>query len=149
MKFKQNLRKRLSPQDLQRLIVALGVTDVQVRYSPSLQRWQLWQVRTAPILVPGQPKTKGALMWTIEEPDNGAYRDPMVMDLERMRHSLENYKLLQKIGPKAYADRMDVRDKAREKRVSPKSDDRIKQGAKELAAKLYKDQNQVHFGGSK
>lgn len=139
----RNPRSILKPEELQRMIET-QVKDIQVRWNPTIERWQVYQVQTSPILqLDGNPRVKGIIMWTIEE-ENGDYRPPMYMDYERVLRTIANYKLLMKVGAEKYADMLDKRDIKRENAINPDVDDRLKQGAKELANVLYK--KQTHHG---
>lgn len=138
-----NLRTPIKPHDFQRLVSALA-TDIQIRFNPINERWQLWQVQTAPIEMIGKHRLTGTIMWTFEEAD-GTFRLPMYVDLERVKKTLANFELLNRIGAEAYADQLDKRDLAREKAINPDANDKIKQGAKEIANVLYKKQTHTHI----
>ena len=143
-----HLRTPIEPKEFQRLIANFA-SDIQLRFNPINERWSVWQVQVAPIEVIGQARIEGSLMWTIEE-DNGDFRLPMHVDLNRIKKTLANFKLLQKIGPEAYADRLDKRDIAREKMTNPNAERKLREGARELADHLYgkKSTISMHSAGS-
>lgn len=139
----RNPKTVIKPQELQRLITLLA-NDIQLRFNPVIERWQVYQVQTSPLVqLDGMPQVKGLIMWTIEE-DNGDFREPMQMDYDRVVRTLENYKLLQKLGPDEYANRLDKRDIAREDHINPDAEDKLRAGAKEMANVMYK--KQTHYG---
>lgn len=141
----RNPRSTIKPHELQRM-VSLLANDIQIRFNPVIERWQVYQVKTSPLLqLNGDHKVEGIIMWTIEE-DNGDLRAPMQSDYDRVVRTLENYKLLLKIGADAYADRLDKRDIAREKRVNPDAEDKLRQGAKEIADVLYAHKTTTSMG---
>lgn len=144
----RNPRTIIRPHELQRLVNQLA-TDIQIRFNPVNERWQVYQVQTSALLqANGNPRVKGIIMWTIEE-DNGDYREPMQMDYDRVVKTLENYKLLMKIGADKYADLLDKRDIAREKAINPDAQARLEDGAKQIADLVYNNRTTTHFSSNR
>jgi len=135
----QNPHTIIRPADFNRR-VSLLANDIELRWNPIIERWQLYQIKTSPLVqLDGNPKVQGLIMWTVEK-DNGDYREPQQQDYDRVVRTIANFKLLQQLGPEKYADRLDKRDMAREKHVNKDAEDKLKWGAHELANHMYKKQ---------
>lgn len=120
--------------------------DVAVMWNPVIDRWQvLHETRSAIVGLDGKKFHGRKLMWTIEQ-ENGSYREPGSVDVQRLIQTVEQSKQLWSGDVDKIADAADAELAAREKRVNGESAEMIREVAREMARLKYRKSFSVRMG---